>query len=340
MPHSDVATDAPHGDNRRARTAGGGLFRRLALHALCACGPSALGCSDEVYVHLLAPEPTSDETAVPTETAQVTEPMESTDGTATATAPEVDAAAAEPNAAADAAANTDEPTVNLDAAPLTAAALLHHYDFSGTGTAVIDRVGSADGVVLGGATLDGAGGVTLDGLDDYVDLPNGLLGDLEAVTFVVWLTWHGGPCWQRVFDFGNSLEEDVPSRALTSVFVTPSSCSETHAGPVEQNVLSAMFHVGGSAFTAGGNEALQVDVAAHVALVVSPTAGLALYFDGNLVAESLALPDLTGLEETNVWLGRSQWGQDASLAARLDDFRLYAGALDAAQVQSAFATGP
>ncbi len=40
--------------------------------------------------------------------------------------------------------------------------LLHHYDFEGAGVDVFDRVGDAHGVVVGGAELDGAGGVLLD----------------------------------------------------------------------------------------------------------------------------------------------------------------------------------
>src|SRR4051812_28354916 len=53
--------------------------------------------------------------------------------------------------------------------------LVHRYSFAGDGTRVVDSVGSADGSLENGAVLDGAGHVSLDGVDDYVNLPNGLL---------------------------------------------------------------------------------------------------------------------------------------------------------------------
>src|SRR4051812_38010382 len=60
-------------------------------------------------------------------------------------------------------------------APPYASHLIHRYGFEGQGTRVVDSVGSADGSVEGGAVLDGAGHLTLDGKDDYVNLPNGLV---------------------------------------------------------------------------------------------------------------------------------------------------------------------
>ena len=86
----------------------------------------------------------------------------------------------------------------------SAEAMVLRYDFAGEGTVVFDLVGMADGAVRGGATLDGRGGVQLDGYDDFVDLPNGTISGLTETTIMVWLRWDGGTCWQRVFDFGSS----------------------------------------------------------------------------------------------------------------------------------------
>src|SRR4051794_35764219 len=66
-----------------------------------------------------------------------------------------------------------------DAAP-SGPHLIHRYSFDTSATTnddtlVRDSVGNAHGVLKGGATLDGAGHATLDGRDDYVDLPNGLV---------------------------------------------------------------------------------------------------------------------------------------------------------------------
>ena len=100
--------------------------------------------------------------------------------------------------------------------------LIHRYSFDGEGTQVVDSVGSADGSLQNGAVLDGAGHVTLDGKDDYVNLPNGLLSGLTDATLVAWLAWSGGPEWQRVFDFGSTdAGEDMVGNATSSLFLTP-----------------------------------------------------------------------------------------------------------------------
>src|SRR6478609_5796056 len=111
------------------------------------------------------------------------------------------------------------------AAPSKVEHLIHRYSFDGEGQRVLDSVGTADGSLQGGAVLDGAGHATLDGVDDYVNLPNGLVSHLTDVTLVAWLAWNGGSCWQRVFDFGSTDSgEDNVGNATTSLFATPKRC--------------------------------------------------------------------------------------------------------------------
>jgi hypothetical protein len=69
--------------------------------------------------------------------------------------------------------------------------LLHRYDFSNTGTSVEDLVGTAHGTILGGAALDGSGRLVLDGVDDFVDLPNRILSILTDASLLAWVTWLG-----------------------------------------------------------------------------------------------------------------------------------------------------
>ena len=50
----------------------------------------------------------------------------------------------------------------------------------------------------------------LDGVDDYVDLPDNL-SNVTQFTFAAWVYWNGGQPWQRIFDFGRDTElEYVP----------------------------------------------------------------------------------------------------------------------------------
>lgn len=216
-------------------------------------------------------------------------------------------------------------------------ALLHHYDFEGEGEEVVDRVGQAHGVVLGGAVLEGAGALTLDGVDDYVDLPNGLISSLEAVTFVTLVEWDGGGCWHRVFDFGSNPEgEDAATSARTSIFMTPASCPYSHVGRVQEWVLSTQFHVRGVVHFLSHDAGLARGVPAHLALSVAPS-GLRMYLDGALIQELPVPLHLADIEDVNNWLGRSQWGQDAFYPGRYYDFRIYGSELspeDVAQLHA------
>ena len=73
--------------------------------------------------------------------------------------------------------------------------LVHRYSFDGTGTSVIDSVGGANGNLVGGATLDGSGVLTLPGNrdgqpDQYLNLPNGIISKLDGVTIDCWSKEH------------------------------------------------------------------------------------------------------------------------------------------------------
>ena len=84
----------------------------------------------------------------------------------------------------------------------------------GTGTTAVDSSGNGyDGTLMGGATwgtgmYDGA--VSLDGSDDYVDLPIGpIIENLTDCTIAIWVNWGGDSgAWSRIWDFGNSSTEE------------------------------------------------------------------------------------------------------------------------------------
>lgn len=221
-----------------------------------------------------------------------------------------------------------------ESGPSAVDALRVRYDFGGSGTRLIDRVGSADGEVLGGAQLSGEGQLELDGQDDYVDLPNGLLSGLDAVTIMVWLEWAGGICWQRVFDFGSSDQgEDQVGDALTSLFLTPKACGrETAAVRIELD---------GAEFTMHMDAPLAEGQPLHVTVTIDPLAdATCLYVDGELQVRGPAPLALARIDDVNVWLGRSQWVQDHHWAGRYDELRIYDRALGPNEIQGAFADGP
>ncbi len=62
--------------------------------------------------------------------------------------------------------------------------LVLKYDLTqASGTTVVDSSGNGkDGTLNGGGTWGGASGLTLDGTDDYVKLPNNIMAGLSSIT--------------------------------------------------------------------------------------------------------------------------------------------------------------
>jgi hypothetical protein len=227
--------------------------------------------------------------------------------------------------------------IESDASPdgsVTTSSLILRYDFLGQGTTLQDRVGSAHARVRGGALLDHTGQLSLDGEDDYVDLPNDTLASLESATVVAWLTWEGGVCWQRVFDFGhNDMGEDKQGNAVTSLFVTLAACPDGR--------LAGMAELPSGQFVAAADAFVQPSSSVLVALSFdAPSSRITLYLDGGRVAETKADSfALALLRDENAWLGRSQWVQDYFAKVRYDEFRVYDRALSRSEVKQLYERG-
>lgn len=215
---------------------------------------------------------------------------------------------------------------------------VHRYRFDGNDDVAVDDVGGADGVVVGGATQDGSGAVVLDGNDDYVDLPNGIVSALGDATFSAWVTWNGNNCWHRIFSFGNTEQgEGIVGDASTELFVTPVNCA--FAG--QTTGITALFEVQGQA-SGGIWSEVQFDAELHhVALVFEDaTPFMTLYLDGEAVGSGPTCCRLSDLVDENNWLGQSQWEQDFRFPGVYETFSIYAQALTPQQVATLFAAGP
>jgi len=77
----------------------------------------------------------------------------------------------------------------------------------------------------------------------------------------------------------------------------------------------------------------------HVAVTLSGATGT-LYVDGAAVSTNTAMFQAPfRLESTTQnWLGKSQYSTDPTFSGRIDDFRIYRGALSAAQIASLMAS--
>jgi len=231
-------------------------------------------------------------------------------------------------------------TCGCGAADNLALCLRHRYSFDGTGAVATDAVGDADGTIVN-TTLSGAGSLTLAGVvsDQYVNLPAGIISALgPSATIEAWVTWtgEGGP-WQRIFDFGSSeLAAGSQGTGVTYLFLTPSNTIDTHlraaftnAGPPAERVASALT-------------ALPFTIPVHVAVVIDGVAQTLSLYRGGVLAGTGPTVDttLSGLNDVNNWLGRSQFAPDEEWQGVIDEVRIYSAARGAAQIAADVTAGP
>jgi len=220
--------------------------------------------------------------------------------------------------------------------------LIHRYDFEGTDTAVLDRVGTADGVLKGASLskLNGKGVASLGGgsAGAYVDLPNRLLSSLTNATLESWVTWGGGSAWQRVFDFGDSTSatpEDNPKAGNTYLMLTPKS-----GAGVATVGFSLLGNASGQELDVSASVALPQTLSQVVVVASATDSKLRLYINGKKISEAAWTGPLSAVNDVNAWLGRSQFDSDPELLGVFHEFRVYGAALSDAEVATSFIAGP
>ncbi|VXB56048.1 Beta-xylosidase [Aeromicrobium sp. 9AM] len=204
--------------------------------------------------------------------------------------------------------------------------LVLKYDLTqASGTTVVDSSGNGkDGTLNGGGTWGGASGLTLDGTDDYVKLPNNIMSGLTSIT------------------------------VSTEVYIEPTQANPYFIWGLGNSATSSSgtgyFFASGDAFRTGltttnwqgekvtsKNAALARGVWKTVTYTQTGTTGT-LYEDGVQVAQNTAVTvkpsDIGGGTTTNNNLGKSNYAADKFLKGKLRNFRIYDRALTAAEVTS------
>lgn len=194
------------------------------------------------------------------------------------------------------------------------------FDETG-GVKVADARNAFPGTLNGGATL-GAGktgnAVSLNGKDSYVSLPVNVVADLSDFTVTAWVYLTSERNYTRIFDFGEGT-----SRYM---YLTPRT--------IDGKVRFATSTVYGyNEQVIDGTSQLPVNQWVHVAVTLSGRVGT-LYVNGAAVGSNPAMdfpPFQIGATSQN-WIGRSQYPIDPYLNGKIDDFRIYGGALSAEEV--------
>ncbi|HEY9175394.1 MAG TPA: M4 family metallopeptidase, partial [Verrucomicrobiae bacterium] len=217
-------------------------------------------------------------------------------------------------------------------------ALRHRYSFDADAS---DSIGTAHGQLINGASLSG-GAVQLNGVNQYVNLPNNLLTGYTSITLEMWVTDTGSGNWARLYDFGNSSGgEDFPLGNSTQGTQYMFLCLPSDAG----NLRGAYTVTGGGS----GEQVVQwagqrppVGQQVHIAWTSDgATHTGVLYVNGAEVGRNTALtltPAVLG-PTVNNWLGRSQW-PDALFKGSIAEFRIYDTALSSNSIAANYLLGP
>ncbi|WP_371867795.1 LamG-like jellyroll fold domain-containing protein [Pseudoduganella rivuli] len=215
-----------------------------------------------------------------------------------------------------------ESAVSNQATVITGKPLHTYLTFdASSGTTAADATGLGHtGTLIGGASWVAGkknNAVSLNGSTGYVSLPANLMTDVGDFTIATWVYWNTSSNWQRIFDFGDGTGQYM--------FLTP-----RNGGGVARFAIT----INGGKGELGINHtaALPTGQWVHVAVTLSGNTGT-MYINGASVASNTNMfhaPFRMGSTSQN-WIGRSQYS-DPYFNGKIDDFRIYRGALSAADV--------
>ena len=223
------------------------------------------------------------------------------------------------------------PVVNGQAADLA-----NRWSFNGN---LVDSVGGKDAAIVelgpNNATLSDTQVILAGGgkdTSDYVDLPDRVVSSLgDSATIEVWATQQTIQNWSRIWDFGSSTAHNVfmsftrgTNLAQDRVSWTTPAHSATRDDSVAPLTLGTEF---------------------HIVCVFQP--GVMTWYAAPAGAADLGAPQgsfettnlLSGLDDTNVWIGRSQW-PDNTAGAGYNELRFWKRALTLEELEILHDLGP
>jgi hypothetical protein len=169
-----------------------------------------------------------------------------------------------------------------------------------------------------------------DGTNDYVDVGDFSLGG--SLTFEAWMQYDSRGTWSRIFDFGENGAND------DNIWLGLASSSGTIRFEILSGSSKSMVTDGDGEHTAYGQVPID-GTWIHVAATISGTAGSAngtgkLIVNGNLVGTKTNMYVPAVMTRNNQYLGKSNWGGDAYLNAKMDEFRIWNVARTQAEIQA------
>jgi hypothetical protein len=219
--------------------------------------------------------------------------------------------------------------------PASAQTLVNRYSFTddGTHTNIVDSVGGTNWygtLPNGGDLVDVPGQLILSAsLDQYVQLPAGILSNYTAVTIDCWATFGTLPGNCFLYGFGNT---DSGGAGEDYIFCQP----ENGRIAISDGDPGYEYEQG----TGGAGNFSGETV--HVTSVYNPVDGYEdLYTNGVLVSENAAITaPMSSVADVLNYIGRSLYTSDSYMDVELNEFRIWDGALNPLQVAGCDVAGP
>ena len=186
-------------------------------------------------------------------------------------------------------------------------ALINPFDLSSPLTAPLPHPIPEDQIKW----YDQSGALTLDGTNDYLKLPDGLVQTLTDFTFEAWFKKDADNNWSRIMDFGSGEEINMFLTASIGTGGVPRFAIKKSGGGEE--TLTPIMPVATGEWV---HYAVTIDAAASKGK---------LYINGILVAENTNMsntPSDLGATNQN-YIGQSQYSGDEFLDGTLDDVRIW-----------------
>ena len=237
-------------------------------------------------------------------------------------------------------------TVSAGSAPV----LVNRYSFTSDAS---DSVGGANGVLQAGATISG-GAVSLTGAaNSYVTLPGHLIDGLNDVTIETWATFtNSTPAAARLWDFGYSGATNwlafAPRSGAAGNTQVRYAAGYTNNAPLGGTLGEFIYTSRGNSQGVGSGT-----TNVHYVVVISASLGkVDFYINGELrdslswigKDRGLTIPLVVSkINNVESYLGHSiqtNGAPPANSIANIDEFRIWNGAMDAAQVKASDLAGP
>ncbi len=203
-----------------------------------------------------------------------------------------------------------------DVAYLVVKRKLAHWKLDGHAD---DETGVYNGTLYGEPNVvqDGVHyAMEFDGIDDYVQLPEGFANFRSGITCTIWVKPAAVTNWARFFDFGNGAGVD-------NVFLTRNGTTANLTFNTYNGLVTA-------------NNAITLNEWQFFAVTMTEAGNVVIYKNGfDIQTGSVGLPAVA--TRTLNYIGQSNWEADALYHGLMDDLQIYNYALDADTLATMYA---